>query len=101
MGLPREAEAHPARRPEDAAELHLEHAAPQGGAPADECLLSIPRWDFDWQRAYFYEQPITASLEDVMKVTCEWSTLEDEVPVRPGFGTGDEMCLVGLMVVPE
>lgn len=66
-----------------------------------QCGADVDRWDFDWQRAYFYEQPISASLDDVMKVTCEWSTVGDEVPVRPGFGTADEMCLVGLMVTPS
>jgi hypothetical protein len=70
-------------------------------AEGTQCGADVDRWDFDWQRTYFYEQPISASLDDVMKVTCEWSTLEDEVPVLPGFGTADEMCLVGLMVVPE
>jgi mono/diheme cytochrome c family protein len=65
-----------------------------------QCGADLDRWDFDWQRTYFYEQPLSASIDDVMKVTCEWTTLDDEVPVRPGFGTADEMCLVGLMLAP-
>jgi hypothetical protein len=62
-----------------------------------QCGAAVNRWDFDWQRAYFYDQPIPANIDDRLHVTCEWSTLGDEAPVLPGFGTGDEMCLVGLM----
>lgn len=66
-----------------------------------ECAAAVDRWDFGWQRAYYYEEPIPVDLDDRMHVTCEWSTLDSTEPVRPGFGTADEMCLVGVMMAPS
>lgn len=63
------------------------------------CGADVDRYDFDWQRAYFLEEPIPMKLSDTIDVTCDWDTRSDATPVRPGFGTADEMCLVGLFVV--
>lgn len=62
-----------------------------------QCGADVDRWDFDWQRAYFFEQPLAATLDDRLHVTCEWDTTDTTTPVMPGFGTDDEMCLVGVM----
>jgi hypothetical protein len=61
-----------------------------------ECAAQVDRWDFNWQRAYFYEQPIEVHADDKLHVVCDWNTNADRDPVLPGFGTDDEMCLVGL-----
>lgn len=63
------------------------------------CGADVDRYDFDWQRAYFLEEPLHMSLSDSIRVTCDWDTRGDTDPVLPGFGTSDEMCLVGLFVV--
>lgn len=65
------------------------------------CGARVDRWDFDWQQAYFLEQPLTVGIDRQMHVTCTWNTMQDTAPIAGGFGTKDEMCLVGLYVVPN
>jgi len=65
------------------------------------CGARVDRWDFDWQQAYFLEQPLTVGLDQEMHVSCNWDTTADTTPIQGGFGTKDEMCLVGLYVVPQ
>ncbi|HET6585586.1 MAG TPA: hypothetical protein VFG69_19135, partial [Nannocystaceae bacterium] len=65
------------------------------------CGARVDRWDFDWQQAYFLEQPLSVRLDQQMHVTCNWNTIDDSAPIAGGFGTEDEMCLVGLYVVPN
>lgn len=57
------------------------------------CLLDVPRWDFNWQQAYWYESPIRVSSSDEITISCTWSTMEREEVVTWGEGTQDEMCL--------
>lgn len=65
-----------------------------------ECAADIPRWDFNWQLQYFYEQPRTLTDADTIRVVCDFDTLGADEPVLPGWGTQNEMCLMGLYVVP-
>jgi Copper type II ascorbate-dependent monooxygenase, N-terminal domain len=84
----------------------------QSGAPANECLLSIPRWDFNWQRFYLYDAPIdqlpVAGPGDVVDVKCTYDNtldnalllssltdrgLSEPQDVKLGETTLDEMCL--------
>jgi hypothetical protein len=65
-----------------------------------ECAADVPRWDFNWQLQYFYEQPRTLGLDDVLRVRCEFDTTAADEPVRPGWGTYNEMCLMGMLLVP-
>jgi hypothetical protein len=65
------------------------------------CGADVDRYDFDWQRAYFLQEPLRVHSSDEIHVTCDWDTRSDRDPVRPGFGTTDEMCLVGLYAVPR
>lgn len=62
----------------------------------DDCAADVDRWDFDWQQAFFYDQAIAVNPTSRLEVTCEWDTRDAERPIGPGFGTGEEMCLVGL-----
>ncbi|MEM6994076.1 MAG: hypothetical protein AAF721_26420 [Myxococcota bacterium] len=68
---------------------------------AMECGAKVAKWDFNWQRIYFYDQPKEMTWADKVKVTCGYNTMADSEPVLPGFGTADEMCLLGLYVVPQ
>jgi hypothetical protein len=80
--------------------------------PANECLLAIPRWDFDWQRFYFYDAPIgdlpIAGPGDVVQIKCTYDNTMDNAKlaaslsdrgltqpqdVKLGETTLDEMCL--------
>ena len=65
------------------------------------CGASVERWDFGWQLSYFYDQPIRFNPGDKIRVTCDYDTRGMTEPVLPGWGTYNEMCLVGLyLVVP-
>jgi hypothetical protein len=58
----------------------------------DTCLLQIDDWDFNWQRSYVLEEPVTVEQGDTLTVSCTWDNPTDE-DVNWGEGTGDEMCL--------
>lgn len=71
------------------ADLTLELERPD----STECLAHLPRWDFNWQRAYWYETPITVRNGDRLRITCGYDTTTRNEPVAWGDGTRDEMCL--------
>ena len=75
--------------------MHMDVVGPE---PA--CATDVPSWDFHWQRMYFYEQPLRVDAEDTLRVTCTYDTRDATSPVMPGWGTQNEMCLMGLFVVP-
>ena len=61
------------------------------------CLAEVPRWDFDWQRLYLYEDPVYLYPDEQLRLSCTFDTTGDTEGVSWGDGTDDEMCLVGLM----
>jgi hypothetical protein len=61
-----------------------------------ECAADVQKWDFNWQRMYFYEQPIVLSADSEIEVTCDYDTEGLDEPVLPGWGTRNEMCLAVL-----
>lgn len=63
-----------------------------------DCMVHIPRWDFNWQRAYGYQTPIPIDLNTRMRITCTWNTSSRDTDVTWGEGTQDEMCLAFLYV---
>jgi hypothetical protein len=74
------------------------------GRPAAQTLLHIPRWNFQWQDAYYLERPVDANVGDTIRVTCKFDNSANRQPVvngkrlKPryvlwGEGTTDEMCL--------
>jgi hypothetical protein len=60
---------------------------------ANECLLEVPRWDFNWQLAYWYAEPIRVTRDDTVRITCEWNSMTRDIGTTWGEGTEDEMCL--------
>ena len=103
-----------------AVQVNLHRATPAPGIPADQCLLSIPQWSFDWQRAYRYDAPIdhlpTVAPGDVMKITCTYDntmananvalSLEQQGLTTPqtvhlGETTLDEMCLAPMVLLAK
>lgn len=65
------------------------------------CVTSVPRWDFGWQRFYFYDgEPVDAQPGDVFRIRCDYSTQGRTEPVGWGEGTADEMCLAGFYFLP-
>lgn len=59
----------------------------------DLCLIDMPRWDFNWQRAYWLENPSRVPTQGVVRLTCRYDNSTGTSPVRLGEGSGDEMCL--------
>lgn len=57
------------------------------------CLLSIPRWDFNWQLFYMLDRPITLQPGDQIGLTCVYDTRSRGEPVTWGTSTDDEMCI--------
>ncbi len=64
---------------------------------SEECMLDIPRWDFNWQRGYKFVEPKEVQAGDAIVVECTWDNPTDQ-DVYWGEGTSDEMCL-GTMLV--
>lgn len=82
------------------------------------CLLHEPRWDFNWQRGYAYDAPVTdlprVEAGDKLRVRCTYDNtknnpalmgglaeqnLPDPVDVSLGESTLEEMCLTGLQLI--
>ncbi|MBN8616241.1 MAG: hypothetical protein J0L92_36965, partial [Deltaproteobacteria bacterium] len=74
------------------------HAEVRHADGSTECLLDVPRWDFDWQLFYLRERPLTIREDDTLVLRCDYDTTSRDETVRWGEGTADEMCLVGLLV---
>jgi Copper type II ascorbate-dependent monooxygenase, C-terminal domain len=61
-------------------------------ADGTSCLLSIPRWDANWQLMYFYEHPLELGAGDVINLDCSYDTRTRNEPVQNGPLGDDEMC---------
>ena len=68
---------------------------------ADDSLIEITDWDFNWQGFYQYKQPVRLNVFDNVRVSCRFDNSADNPrnpsnplkEVRWGEGTEDEMCL--------
>jgi len=76
-----------------------------------ETLLSIPRWQFEWQETYVLEEPVRIEPGDQLYVECHFDNSEGNQPrvdgqLRPprdvnwGDNTADEMCLGAVLIGP-
>jgi len=69
---------------------------------AEHCLVSVDRWDFHSQNAWWYSEPLSFDSVDSVSITCGYDTRSRTEPVTWGEGTEDEMCLTYLYVTqPE
>lgn len=64
----------------------------------DVCQARVDRWDFNWQKFYFYKSLPRITPATSIEVTCDYDTSADTDPTLPGWGTRNEMCLTVLMV---
>ena len=64
------------------------------------CAVDVRDWDFDWQLYYLYKQPLRLERGDKVRVTCGYDTSGRRDAVLPGWGTANEMCFLGLFLVP-
>lgn len=98
--------------------ISIKRAAPSASAPADECLLQEPKWNFDWQRGFQYDTPLdnlpSISPGDTLTIRCTYDNtmsnrkisgalreqgLSQPKEIRLGEQTLDEMCLGALSLV--
>jgi hypothetical protein len=74
-----------------------------------DVLLSVSRYDFNWQRLYQFVEPIQFHPGDKLTVECRWNNSPEHQPVIDGMkqaprhvnwgeGTYDEMCVGNLYV---
>lgn len=81
------------------------------GTPQARTLLSIPRWNFNWQGQYWFQDPIALKAGEKIRISCTYDNSKtilgpDGQPLAPrymtwGEGTTDEMCLGGIAFVRE
>ena len=64
-----------------------------------ECLVDVPRWDFNWQFAYELEEPMPMSARDRLNMRCNYDSSDRTEATYWGDGTGDEMCLITMYTV--
>jgi hypothetical protein len=98
--------------------IEIERKNPGEGQPAKECLVGTPKYNFNWQRGYEYDEPIeklpTAGPGDKLRFTCKYDNTQNNkfvrqalaemkiaspTEIRLGEETLDEMCLGVLVAV--
>lgn len=98
--------------------VEIERKNPTEGQPAKECLVGTPKYDFNWQRGYSYDEPTerlpTAAAGDKLRFTCKYDNtmgnrhvrkalaekqMASPAEIRLGEQTLDEMCLGVLVAV--
>lgn len=58
-----------------------------------DCVADVPRWDFEGQQLYLYEDPISVHAGDRVNVTCTYDTTSRGTVTTFGESTTDEMCV--------
>lgn len=77
---------------------------------AEECLLDIPRWDFNWQQGYLLPEQVRIEPGDAIRLFCAYDNSAENqafvdgvqrepVDVTWGEGTYDEMCMLYMTIV--
>lgn len=77
---------------------------------AQECLLEIPAWDFNWQQSYQLPQPLELAPGDSITLECVYNNSPANQPmvqgqqqeprdVTWGEGTLDEMCMLYMSLI--
>jgi hypothetical protein len=74
------------------------HVSASTSGGQERCLVDVPRYDFHWQRMYFFDKPISVETADQLKVHCVFDTTTKTEVTKWGESTQDEMCVVGLFV---
>ncbi len=59
----------------------------------ETCLSDVTRWNFHWQRLFFYAAPVEVNPGETLAITCGYDSTSRTAATRRGEGTQDEMCL--------
>jgi len=70
--------------------------------PEEKILLDIPKWDFEWQFAYYPTEQIEIKKNDVIRLDCTWDRSLRPSNLEPRYvvwadGSDDEMCFAIIM----
>ena len=65
---------------------------------ASRCLVKVDRWDFHWQNAWWYDQPLVIDKPTAMSIRCGYDTRSKTSVVTWGENTTDEMCISYLYI---
>ncbi len=65
-----------------------------------DCLLSIPRWQFGWEQPYFLDPPKRLGRKDQVYVECHFDNSAGTRDIAWG-GNNQDMCVGFLMFAPE
>ena len=61
---------------------------------SESCLIDVPSYDFNWQRAYTYEDAILVQPDDQIELECVFDSTGVNSTTYWGDFTNDEMCLL-------
>ena len=92
------------------ASVHMHYLGVEGSMTllredgTEECIIDVPNWDFDWQRAYEFVEPITVNPSDSLRLSCRFDNSASNQPILGGVqitsqdvnwgdNTTDEVCL--------
>ena len=57
------------------------------------CLVDVDRWDFHWQNAWWYDEPLDLEAVSSLSIRCGYDTSLRSETTTWGEGTADEMCI--------
>ena len=67
-------------------------AQSDGGDANWQTLLSVPRWNFDWQNYYVFKEPVFAPKGSKVRLTATWDNNSDKL-IRWGLSNEFEMMM--------
>jgi len=65
---------------------------------ASKCLVDVDRWDFHWQNAWWYSEPLSIEKPSSLSIRCGYDTRDKSEVVTWGESTSDEMCISYLYI---
>ncbi len=74
-----------------------------------QVILDVRKWDFNWQSTYGFDRELLIQPNDLIKLECTWDNSQQNQQfvdgvqqitkyVEWGDGTGDEMCLMSILM---
>ena len=73
--------------------------------PAEQILLDIPDWSFDWQMNYALAKPLRVKAGQPLRLECSWDRAKaagrEPKYIMFAEGTEDEMCFATYSLIPD
>ena len=80
--------------------MHQIGARMRVGSLDGTCVIDVPRYDFNWQELYRYQQPIVVPGGATVGIECHYDSTTRKQTTTFGEGSSDEMCGIQLMALP-